>query len=129
MTSQSAEELISVLKEQETRLVLESFTHDDAWRLGMLLVEMARELSPGPAPTMTRGSTVSDAWSSVTLRARSWWAHASVPGVPPSMSRRASTSIVLPPTEARSHCVPERSAPGPSVRSRFRAYPKRTTTR
>jgi uncharacterized protein (UPF0303 family) len=43
MTSQSAEELISVLKEQETRLVLESFTHDDAWRLGVLLVEMARE--------------------------------------------------------------------------------------
>jgi len=43
MTSQSAEELISVLEEQETRLVLESFTHDDAWRLGTLLVEMARE--------------------------------------------------------------------------------------
>ncbi len=46
MTSQSAEELISVLEEQETRLVLESFTHDDAWRLGTLLVEMARERSP-----------------------------------------------------------------------------------
>jgi uncharacterized protein (UPF0303 family) len=33
MTSQSAEELIPVLEEQESRLVLESFTHDDAWRL------------------------------------------------------------------------------------------------
>jgi uncharacterized protein (UPF0303 family) len=43
MTSQGAEELISVLEEQETRLVLESFTHDDAWRLGVLLVETARE--------------------------------------------------------------------------------------
>jgi uncharacterized protein (UPF0303 family) len=31
------------LNEQETRLVLESFTHDDALSLGMLLVEMARE--------------------------------------------------------------------------------------
>jgi len=43
MTSQGAEELISILEEQETRLVLESFTHDDAWRLGVLLVETARE--------------------------------------------------------------------------------------
>ncbi len=43
MTSQSPQELISVLEEQEARLVLESFTHDDAWRLGKILVDLARE--------------------------------------------------------------------------------------
>jgi uncharacterized protein (UPF0303 family) len=43
MTLQDAEELVPILNEQETRLVLESFTHDDALSLGMLLVEMARE--------------------------------------------------------------------------------------
>jgi uncharacterized protein (UPF0303 family) len=43
MTLQDAEELVPILNEQETRLVLESFTHDDALSLGMLLIEMARE--------------------------------------------------------------------------------------
>jgi uncharacterized protein (UPF0303 family) len=43
MTPQSPQELISVLEEQEARLILESFTHDDAWRLGTILVELARE--------------------------------------------------------------------------------------
>ncbi|MFE4052364.1 heme-degrading domain-containing protein [Streptomyces sp. YIM B13518] len=34
---------VEELEEQERRLVLRRFTHDDAWALGSLLVEMARE--------------------------------------------------------------------------------------
>jgi uncharacterized protein (UPF0303 family) len=36
-------ELITELEEQERRLTLPRFTHDDAWTLGTLLVELARE--------------------------------------------------------------------------------------
>lgn len=32
---------VAELEEQEERLVLDRFTHDDAWRLGTLLVELA----------------------------------------------------------------------------------------
>lgn len=35
--------LIATVEEQERDLVLSSFTHDDAWRLGCLLVELATE--------------------------------------------------------------------------------------
>jgi uncharacterized protein (UPF0303 family) len=35
--------LAHVLEEQERRLVLNSFSYEDAWRLGCLLVEMARQ--------------------------------------------------------------------------------------
>ncbi|MFV0135789.1 heme-degrading domain-containing protein [Streptomyces sp. HMX87] len=34
---------VEELEAQERRLVLRSFTHDDAWALGSLLVELARE--------------------------------------------------------------------------------------
>jgi uncharacterized protein (UPF0303 family) len=34
---------IEELQEQERRLVFDRFTHDDAWALGTLLVELARE--------------------------------------------------------------------------------------
>ncbi|MFF8864597.1 MULTISPECIES: heme-degrading domain-containing protein [unclassified Streptomyces] len=34
---------VEELQEQERRLVFRRFTHDDAWALGSLLVEMARE--------------------------------------------------------------------------------------
>jgi uncharacterized protein (UPF0303 family) len=37
------EHLLAVLEEQERRLQLESFEPDDAWYLGTLLVELARE--------------------------------------------------------------------------------------
>lgn len=36
-------DLVRELEEQEQRLVLSQFTDDDAWRLGSLLVELARE--------------------------------------------------------------------------------------
>ncbi|HCA86809.1 MAG TPA: heme-degrading domain-containing protein [Streptomyces sp.] len=35
--------LVSLLRTQESRLVLRRFTHDDAWRLGCLLADLARE--------------------------------------------------------------------------------------
>ena len=148
MTSQSAEELISVLEEQETRLVLESFTHDDAWRLGTLLVEMARERGAPVAIdirsasqqlfhcALPGSSADNDAWIDRKRRVvERYGASSFLVGArfraraPPSMSLRASTSTVLPPTGARSRCVPDPSALGPSVPSRFRACPKRTTTR
>lgn len=37
-----AAQLACVLEEQERRLVFNSFSYEDAWRLGSLLVEMAR---------------------------------------------------------------------------------------
>ncbi|MGO8685906.1 MAG: heme-degrading domain-containing protein [Candidatus Dormibacteria bacterium] len=43
MASQDPEEVLRTLEEQERRLVLPSLGHDDAWRLGMLLVELARK--------------------------------------------------------------------------------------
>ncbi|MFF3610295.1 heme-degrading domain-containing protein [Streptomyces sp. NPDC002580] len=42
MTAPVAPE-IAELEEQERRLTLPRFTHDDAWTLGTLLVELARE--------------------------------------------------------------------------------------
>jgi uncharacterized protein (UPF0303 family) len=43
---QADAELVAVLEDQERRLVLRSFSYDDAWQLGSLLVEMGhrREL-------------------------------------------------------------------------------------
>ncbi|NEB78493.1 heme-degrading domain-containing protein [Streptomyces sp. SID14478] len=46
---------IATLEEQERRLVLDAFTHDDAWRLGCLLVELARERQAPVAIDITRG--------------------------------------------------------------------------
>lgn len=46
---------IAELEEQERKLVLDSFTHDDAWRLGSLLVDLARERSAPVAIDITRG--------------------------------------------------------------------------
>jgi uncharacterized protein (UPF0303 family) len=43
MASQGSGELVASLEEQERRLVFPSFGYDDAWRLGTLLVELARE--------------------------------------------------------------------------------------
>ena len=37
------DELVATLEEQERRLQLEGFSPDDAWELGTLLVELARE--------------------------------------------------------------------------------------
>ncbi|WP_420033841.1 heme-degrading domain-containing protein [Streptomyces sp. cg28] len=45
---------IAALEEQESRLVLDSFGHDDAWRLGNLLVELARERQAPVAIDITR---------------------------------------------------------------------------
>ena len=43
MASQGPGELVASLEEQERRLVFPRFGYDDAWCLGTLLVELARE--------------------------------------------------------------------------------------
>ncbi|MGW4272545.1 heme-degrading domain-containing protein [Streptomyces seoulensis] len=43
MTAPGAAPTIEELEAQEDRLVFDRFTHDDAWALGSLLVELARE--------------------------------------------------------------------------------------
>ncbi|MFE2826184.1 heme-degrading domain-containing protein [Streptomyces sp. NPDC059271] len=46
---------IAELEEQERRLTLPRFTHDDAWTLGTLLVELARERDAPVAVDIRRG--------------------------------------------------------------------------
>ncbi|MEU9287542.1 heme-degrading domain-containing protein [Streptomyces sp. NPDC048275] len=46
---------IAELEEQERRLVLAHFTHDDAWTLGTLLVELARAQGAPVAIDIRRG--------------------------------------------------------------------------
>ncbi|MFD8740100.1 heme-degrading domain-containing protein [Streptomyces sp. NPDC059618] len=46
---------IAELEEQERRLTLPRFTHDDAWALGSLLVELARERGAPVAIDIRRG--------------------------------------------------------------------------
>lgn len=46
---------LAELEEQERRLTLPRFTHDDAWALGSLLVEMAREREAPVAIDIRRG--------------------------------------------------------------------------
>jgi uncharacterized protein (UPF0303 family) len=48
-------ELITELEEQERRLTLPRFTHDDAWTLGTLLVGLARERGAPVAVDIRRG--------------------------------------------------------------------------
>lgn len=48
-------ELIRELEAQERRLVLRGFTHDDAWHLGSLLVELARLREAPIAVDIRRG--------------------------------------------------------------------------
>ncbi|MEU0223911.1 heme-degrading domain-containing protein [Streptomyces sp. NPDC006284] len=43
MSSEKPVPTVEELEEQERRLVFRRFTHDDAWTLGSLLVELARE--------------------------------------------------------------------------------------
>ncbi|SCX50005.1 Uncharacterized protein, UPF0303 family [Klenkia marina] len=47
--------LVAQVEEQERRLVLTRFTHDDAWRLGTLLVELARARALPVTVDITRG--------------------------------------------------------------------------
>ncbi|MEU3459825.1 heme-degrading domain-containing protein [Streptomyces sp. NPDC006733] len=49
-------DLVAELEAQERDLVLAHFTHDDAWRLGCLLVELARERSAPVTIDIRRGS-------------------------------------------------------------------------
>ncbi|MFD6495849.1 heme-degrading domain-containing protein [Streptomyces sp. NPDC060188] len=53
--SASAAPEIAELEEQERRLTLPRFTHDDAWTLGTLLVELARERDAPVAVDIRRG--------------------------------------------------------------------------
>ncbi|MET7940428.1 heme-degrading domain-containing protein [Streptomyces sp. NPDC005302] len=46
---------IAELEEQERQLTLPRFTHDDAWTLGTLLVELARERDAPVAVDIRRG--------------------------------------------------------------------------
>ncbi|MEU4089977.1 heme-degrading domain-containing protein [Streptomyces aureus] len=46
---------IAELEEQERRLTLQRFTHDDAWALGTLLVDLAREREAPVAIDIRRG--------------------------------------------------------------------------
>lgn len=46
---------IPELEDQERRLLLDSFTYDDAWTLGNLLVDLARERQAPVAIDITRG--------------------------------------------------------------------------
>ncbi|WP_312870104.1 heme-degrading domain-containing protein [Streptomyces himalayensis] len=46
---------IAELEDQERRLVLKQFTHDDAWALGSLLVELARSRNAPVAIDIRRG--------------------------------------------------------------------------
>lgn len=46
---------VAELEEQERRLVLPHFTYDDAWRLGTLLVDLARERGAPVAIDIRRG--------------------------------------------------------------------------
>ncbi len=55
MERQEASALVPVLEEQELRLTLGQFTHDDAWRLGGLLRELALERRAPVAITVLRG--------------------------------------------------------------------------
>ncbi|MFD7294637.1 heme-degrading domain-containing protein [Streptomyces sp. NPDC059897] len=55
MTNPEGAPQIPELEEQERRLVLDSFTYDDAWTLGNLLVDLAREREAPVAIDITRG--------------------------------------------------------------------------
>ncbi|GHA41729.1 UPF0303 protein [Streptomyces tauricus] len=50
-----AEPTVAELEEQERRLTLPRFTHDDAWALGSLLVELARDRGAPVAIDIRRG--------------------------------------------------------------------------
>ncbi|MYS18839.1 heme-degrading domain-containing protein [Streptomyces sp. SID4948] len=47
--------MLAELAEQEKSLVLPRFTHDDAWRLGCLLVALAREREAAVTVSIRRG--------------------------------------------------------------------------
>ncbi|MHB9753581.1 heme-degrading domain-containing protein [Streptomyces sp. BYX5S] len=55
MTNPEGAPQIPELEAQERRLVLNSFTYDDAWTLGNLLVDLAREREAPVAIDITRG--------------------------------------------------------------------------
>jgi len=48
-------ELVARIEEQQERLQFTTFTHDDAWRLGSLLVGLAQERSLGITIDITKG--------------------------------------------------------------------------
>ncbi|MFF8383207.1 heme-degrading domain-containing protein [Streptomyces kanasensis] len=52
MTAPTVAELV----EQQARLALPRFTHDDAWRLGTILVDLARERNAPVAVDVRRGA-------------------------------------------------------------------------
>ncbi|WP_031076255.1 heme-degrading domain-containing protein [Streptomyces sp. NRRL S-118] len=54
-TPPSTAQDIAALEEQQARLTLPRFTYDDAWRLGTLLVELARERRAPVAIDVRRG--------------------------------------------------------------------------
>ena len=124
MASQDPEEVLRTLEEQERRLVLPSLGHDDAWRLGMLLVELARKRNAPVAIDIHCGvqqlfhsalpgsSADNDAWIDRKRRvveryaeSSAWWASASGSGARRSRSPRGSTPTATRRTEGRFRCA------------------------
>jgi uncharacterized protein (UPF0303 family) len=55
VSPETAGELLAHIAEQEGRLTVRGFSHDDAWRLGSILVELARERHLAVGIDITRG--------------------------------------------------------------------------
>ena len=89
MNAADLADLIARIEEQEARLVLPHFDNDDAWRLGTLLVELARARSAPVAIDIRRntqqlfhyalpGTTAdNDAWIERKVRTVNRFGHAS----------------------------------------------------
>ena len=89
MTSAEIDDLITRIEEQEARLTLPRFDNDDAWRLGTLLVELARDRSAPVTIDIRRngqqlfhcalpGTTAdNDAWIERKVRTVNRYGHAS----------------------------------------------------
>lgn len=89
MTPEEIADLVAVIEEQEQRLVLPAFDNDDAWRLGNLVVELARARSASVTVDIRRNgqqlfhcalpgtSADNDAWIERKVRTVNRYGHAS----------------------------------------------------
>jgi uncharacterized protein (UPF0303 family) len=89
VNASEAERLVARIEEQERRLVFAAFDNDDAWRLGTLLVDLARARSAGVTIDIRRNgqqlfhaalpgtSADNDAWIQRKVRTVDRYGHAS----------------------------------------------------